>query len=199
MQKPTFNEASNRNPAVEPYYCWPLRQAASSKNATGTKKALTTNQEQLSNESATLRGLQYWSFWSRKRKLYLVDGVAGFEEQIRVWAWNVQRSEGHVLQTVSSSVFVYNASGSWLTAVRNVWIYIYIYVICVCVHVCAHIDIHICAYIYIQMCTYMFIYIYTSPLMYPRFVLELSGIVVLSLQLFPISTIFGHMWSTRKY
>ena len=199
MQKPTFNEASNRNPAVEPYYCWPLRQAASSINATGTKKALTTNQEQLSNESATLRGLQYWSFWSRKRKLYLVDGVAGFEEQIRVWAWNVQRSEGHVLQTVSSSVFVYNASGSWLTAVRNVWIYIYICNMCVCACMCTYRHTYMCIYLYTDVCVHTCLYIYTSPLMYPRFVLELSGIVVLSLQLFPISTIFGHMWSTRKY
>ena len=39
---------------------------------------------------------------------------------------------------------------------------------------------------------YIYIYICYSPLLYPRFVLEMSGIVVVSLQSFPISTILGH-------
>ena len=44
------------------------------------------------------------------------------------------------------------------------------------------------------------IYIYaTPPLMYPRFVLELCGMVVVSLQTFPISTILRHMQRTLKY
>ena len=43
-------------------------------------------------------------------------------------------------------------------------------------------------------CTYVYIYIYaTPPLTYPRFVLELSGIVIVSLQIFAISTVLGHM------
>ena len=50
-------------------------------------------------------------------------------------------------------------------------------------------------YVYVYM--YMYIYIYMlPPLMNPCFVLELSGIVVVSLQSFPISTIstiLGHM------
>ena len=48
---------------------------------------------------------------------------------------------------------------------------------------------HIYVYVYI----YIYIYTYATPLMYPRFVLEMSGIVVVSLQSFPISTILGHM------
>ena len=41
---------------------------------------------------------------------------------------------------------------------------------------------------------HLFVYIYMlPPLMYPGFVLELSGIVVVPLQIFPISTILGHM------
>ena len=39
----------------------------------------------------------------------------------------------------------------------------------------------------------------TPPLMYPRFVLELCGMVVVSLQTFPISTILRHMQRTLKY
>ena len=42
-------------------------------------------------------------------------------------------------------------------------------------------------------CIYIYMYVCFPPLMYPRFVLELSGIVVVSLQIFPISTILGHM------
>ena len=45
----------------------------------------------------------------------------------------------------------------------------------------------------------LYIYIYATPLMYPRFVLELCGMVVVSLQTFPISTILRHMQRTLKY
>ena len=49
-------------------------------------------------------------------------------------------------------------------------------------------------------CIHIYIYIFaTPPLMYPRFVLELCGIVVVSLQTFPISTILRHMQRTLKY
>ena len=42
--------------------------------------------------------------------------------------------------------------------------------------------------------TYAHAYIHaTPPLTYPRFVLELSGIVIVSLQIFAISTVLGHM------
>ena len=63
---------------------------------------------------------------------------------------------------------------------RDIYIYIYIYV-----YVCTHTftkkkTVCIYIYIYIYMC-------YPSPLMYPRFVIELCGIVVASLQTFPIS------------
>ena len=52
-----------------------------------------------------------------------------------------------------------------------------------------HIHIHICIQVHIQanvhVYVYIYIYVYAFPLMYPRFVLELSGIVVVSLQIFP--------------
>ena len=40
---------------------------------------------------------------------------------------------------------------------------------------------------------YIYIYMLPPPLTYPRFVLELSGIVIVSLQIFAISTVLGHM------
>ena len=43
-------------------------------------------------------------------------------------------------------------------------------------------------YIYMYVCMYIkYIHMLPSPLMYPRFVLELCGIAVASLQTFPIS------------
>ena len=47
--------------------------------------------------------------------------------------------------------------------------------------------------IYAYICMYTYIYIYMLPPPYPRFVLELSGIVIVSLQVFAISTVLGHM------
>ena len=40
---------------------------------------------------------------------------------------------------------------------------------------------------------YIYIYMLPPPLTYPRFVLELSGIVIVPLQIFAISTVLGHM------
>ena len=57
---------------------------------------------------------------------------------------------------------------------------------------------HTCNMSGLSGCEYVHTYA-APPLMYPRFVLELCGMVVVSLQTFPISTILRHMQRTLKY
>ena len=74
-------------------------------------------------------------------------------------------------------------------------IYIWIMLPGCCMHVCVYVCMHVCTYTYtyvykciykqMYMCMYIYIYVYAFPLMYPHFVLESSGIVVVSLQIFP--------------